>query len=47
MLIDERRFDFLPKNKWDNLNSEDKSNLQSFRVIMGGIRGHLTILRNW
>ena len=35
MLIDERRFDFIPQKKWKNLSKEDSSNLQSFRSYYG------------
>ena len=35
MKIDKHRFDFLPKNKWGNLNRKDRSNLQSFRSHYG------------
>jgi len=35
MLIDERRFDFIPQKKWKNLSKKDSSNLQSFRSYYG------------
>ena len=35
MLIDERRFDFLPQSKWKNLSKKDESNLQSFQSYYG------------
>ena len=31
MLIDERRFDFIPQNKWKNLTKDEMSNLGSFK----------------
>ena len=35
MLIDERRFDFLPQSKWKNLSKKDRSKLQSFKSYYG------------
>lgn len=35
MLMDERRFDFLPKSKWKNLSKDDMSKLQSFQSYYG------------
>ena len=31
MLLDERRYDFLPQKKWKDLSKDDLSNLQSFQ----------------
>jgi len=42
MLIDERRFDFLPQSKWKNLSKKDSSKLQSFRSYYGHYKGTLT-----
>ena len=39
MLMDERRFDFLPQSKWKNLSKKDRSNLQSFRSYYGHYKG--------
>ena len=41
MLIDERRFDFLPQSKWKNLSKKDRSKLQSFRSYYGHYKGTL------
>ena len=35
MLIDERRFDFIPKKKWKSLSKEDMSKLQSYLSYFG------------
>ena len=39
MLIDERRFDFLPQSKWKNLSKKDRSKLQSFQSYYGHYKG--------
>ena len=33
MLIDERRFDFIPQKKWKNLSKKDEKSLRSYRSI--------------
>ena len=35
MLIDERRYDFLPKKKWKNLTKKEFNNLQSYQINYG------------
>ena len=35
MLIDERRFDFIPKKKWKSLSKKDMSKLQSYLSYFG------------
>ena len=35
MLIDERRFDFIPQKKWKSLPKEDMSKLQSYKSYYG------------